>query len=86
MAPDGSADVIIAVDPFSKWVEVGKLPVLDSAHTSAWLHAEVVCRYGLPSAIRSDQGREFLGAFSRYLKLHGVLHLPIITKNPRANG
>lgn len=38
VAPDGSADVIIAVDPFSKWVEIGRLPVLNSHHTAEWFH------------------------------------------------
>lgn len=85
-APDGSTDVILAVDPFTKWVEVGPLPNLDSHHTAEWFHREISCRYGLPAAVRSDQGREFLGRFQKYLTQNGITHLPIITRNPRANG
>ena len=60
-APDGATDVILAVDPFTKWVEVGTVPSLNSHEVAEWFHREVVCRYGVPARVRTDQGREYLG-------------------------
>ena len=60
-APDGATDVILAVDPFSKWVEIGTVPTLNSHEVAEWFHREVVCRYGVPARVRTDQGREYRG-------------------------
>ncbi len=53
-APDGATDVILAVDPFSKWVEIGTVPTLNSHEVAEWFHREVVCRYGVPARVRTD--------------------------------
>ena len=37
-APDGATDVLVAVDPFSKWVEIGTVRTLNSHETAEWLH------------------------------------------------
>ncbi len=63
MAPDGAEDVIVAVDPYSKWVELGRLPKLNSHETAQFFHSEIVCRYGVPRAVRSDRGTEYAGRF-----------------------
>ena len=60
-APDGATDVILAVDPFTKWVEVGTVPSLNSHEVAEWFPREVVCWYGVPARVRTDQGREYLG-------------------------
>ena len=36
--------------------------------------------------VRSDQGIEYRGKFHDYLVALGVVHRPIATMNPRANG
>ena len=65
---DGADSVIVAVDPFSKWVEAKVVANLQSSTTMTFLHEEIVCRYGLPQSIRRDQGPEFEGRFSDYCK------------------
>ena len=85
-APDGSTSILVCVDVTTKWAEVGTIPVLDSHHTAQWFHANVVCRYGVPQLVRSDQGTEYQGDFHNYLLSLGVCHRPIATMNPRANG
>ena len=71
---------------FCKWPELGKVVRLDSGEVTRWFHCNIVCRYGLPAMVRTDQGQEFSGEFSAYLKAHGILHRRISTQNPRANG
>lgn len=85
-APNGGTDVIVCVDPFSKWVELAVLPELDSTNTATWFFDEIICRYGVPTIVRSDQGREYWGDFHSMLVRLGVKHRPIATMWPRANG
>lgn len=85
-APDGAQDVIVGVDPFTRWVEIGKLPHLTSHETAVWFHEAIVCRYGMPALVRTDRGPEYRGAFDRYLRENGVAHRLISTSHPRANG
>jgi hypothetical protein len=53
-APDGSTSIIVSVDATTKWVEIGTIPVLDSHHTTQWVHDHIICRFGVPDVIRSD--------------------------------
>jgi hypothetical protein len=46
--PDGSRHVIIAIDPFSKWIEGAVVPDLKAATITTWFHENVVCRFGMP--------------------------------------
>ena len=70
--PGGSTDIIIAVDPFMCWLELGKLLLLNSHETTTWVHLETICCYGLPKVVRSDRGPEGCGDFDCYLALNGV--------------
>ena len=85
-APDGAHDIIVAVDTFTKWVELGTVTRLDSTHVTQWFHANIVCRYGLPGLVRTDGGAEYKGEFRAYLRDAGVHHRMISSRNPRANG
>ena len=60
-APDGSTTVVVVVDVFTKWIELRALPHLNSFYTTQFFHEEVVCRYGVPAAIRCDGGMEYRG-------------------------
>ena len=53
----GNRYVLIMVDCFSRWTEACPLPD-KTAHSVADAFF-VVCRFGMPSVIHSDQGREF---------------------------
>ena len=45
---------------FSKWVEAFSLAKTDSTTLAAVLTEEIVCRFGVPEAIHSDQGPNFV--------------------------
>lgn len=51
-----------------------------------WFHETIVCRYGVPVVVRSDNGKEFQGDFKLYLQSMGVHHSQVLSYNPRANG
>ena len=66
---------------FCKWPELGKVVRLDSREVTHWFHCNIVCHYGLPAMVRTNQGQEFSEQFSTYLKDHGILHWCISTQN-----
>ena len=85
-SPSGARDVIVAICVFCKWVELGLLKDLSSASVRDWFHENIVCRYGVPAAVRCDRGAEFRGEFESYCKRNGIQIRRIATRNPRANG
>jgi hypothetical protein len=82
----GETICIVAVCPFSKFVLADPLPDKSSATTSRWFHSRVVCFFGVPYAVRVDQGTEFRGRFSQYCEGMGIHIMAVYTAHPQANG
>ncbi len=51
-----------------------------------WFHHRVVCFFGVPLAVRVDQGTEFKGEFQKYCQRLGVHIMVVYTAHPQANG
>ena len=47
---------LFITDLFTKWTEAFPLKVTDSETLAKILVNEVICRYGVPSSLHSDQG------------------------------
>lgn len=58
-APGGYQFLVVAIDYFSKWIEVEPLASITSRVIAKFLWKQVVCRYGIPYAVVSDNGRQF---------------------------
>ena len=52
----GHKYILVITDLFSKWVEAFPLHVTDSETLAKVLVDEIVCRYGVPVCLHSDQG------------------------------
>ena len=61
---DGNQYLVVAVDPFSKWVEAEPMQSKHAWRTADFLW-RLVARWGKPLWIRSDNGMEFRGSFAR---------------------
>jgi len=48
--------IVVITDLFSKWVEAFPIKLTDSETLAQILVDEVICRYGVPSYLHSDQG------------------------------
>ena len=57
--PDGSQNILVAIDPFTRWMEIGRIPHLNSHEAIVWFYENITCRYWLPYMVRSDRGTEF---------------------------
>ncbi|XP_073138218.1 uncharacterized protein [Henckelia pumila] len=53
--------LLVAVDYFSKWVEAEPLAKITEAEVMKFLWKIIVCRFGLPRKLVSDNGRQFQG-------------------------
>jgi len=52
----GNRYIVVITDLFSKWVEAFSVKSTDSETLATLLIDEVICRYGVPSYLHSDQG------------------------------
>ena len=66
-APDGGTYIFVAIDPFTRWVEIGRSAALTSFHVAEWFHKQVFRRYGTPYSVRTDKGTKYQGKFDKYL-------------------
>ncbi|XP_075480490.1 uncharacterized protein LOC142521149 [Primulina tabacum] len=53
--------LLVAVDYFSKWVEAEPLAKITEQEVLKFLWKNIVCRFGVPRRIISDNGRQFQG-------------------------
>ena len=83
---DGMRWAAVAVDVYTKWVEVALLPSKHAFVTARWFYNEVISRWGRPCFVRSDNGTEWMAEFTGALKRLGVVRRPITVGNKRANG
>jgi hypothetical protein len=58
---NGNVYLIVAVDTLTKWCEAGLLPSKHAFRTTEWLYESILCRWGRPVFIRTDNGSEWAG-------------------------
>jgi transposase InsO family protein len=51
--------VIVAIDYFTKWVEAEPLAKITEANTMSFIWKNIVCRFGIPASIVTDNGKQF---------------------------
>ena len=65
-ASNGLEFILVAIDYFTKWVEVALYKVLNSKKVAQFIQTNIICRYGVPHdnvphEIISDNGLHFKG-------------------------
>ena len=58
---------MVMIEHFSKWVEVVVIPSRESGETVRMFRQYVLCRYGAPAEVLTDQGTQFRGEFQETL-------------------
>ncbi|KAH9802826.1 Ribonuclease H [Citrus sinensis] len=78
---------IVAIDYFTKWVEVGVLSQITERKTTDFIWKNIICRYGIPYAIITDNGRQFDNSnFREFCRNLGVDLKFCTPAHPQANG
>ena len=86
-ASDGSTCILVAVDYFTKWAEAYALPNEEAATCMTALYQNFFSRFGLPTQLHSDQGRNFeSNLVSELTKLTGIRRTRTTPFHPRSDG
>ena len=84
---DGSNCLLVAVDYFTKWVEAYPLANEEAATCMTALYNNFFSRFGLPSQLHSDQGRNFESKLVTELtKITGIRKTRTTPFHPRSDG
>ncbi|CAL9031392.1 unnamed protein product [Prunus brigantina] len=78
---------VVAVDYFTKWAEAEALATITAARIETFVWQNIVCRFGIPNIIVTDNGRQFDNAkfkqFCSNLKIKLCFASPA---HPQSNG
>ncbi|PKA65663.1 hypothetical protein AXF42_Ash013077 [Apostasia shenzhenica] len=79
--------VLVAVDYFTKWIEAKPLAQPTAQNVENFLWANIVCRYGVPMVIITDNGTPFANQLIRNFCGKYQINLKYVTDNdtPFAN-
>jgi transposase-like protein len=71
---DGNMYVSVTIDHYSKWCEAR--PVRDHDVTTAirFLKKEIICKFGVPKFILTDNGGVLMVEFDLMCKKYGITH------------
>jgi ribosomal protein L37AE/L43A len=81
----GNRYVVVMIEHFSKWIELVPIPEKTSHHTAAALRG-VLCRYGAPAEVLTDQGEKFQGEFAELLTKLLIDHRLTSRHHPQSDG
>ena len=83
---DGNCYLLVALNPFLKWVEIHTVPSLHSWRVAKFLYDDLVACWGKLCYVQTDNGAEFAGSFAWLCKGLGIVHHQITIGNSKANG
>jgi transposase InsO family protein len=73
-APGGFTHLMVAIDKFSKWVEVRPITNL-RAEQAVTFFTDIVHRFGVPNSIITDNGSQFTGR--KFLEFRDKFHIRV---------
>jgi transposase InsO family protein len=85
-APGGFTHLLVAINKFSKWVEVRPIMNL-RAEQAVTFFTDIIYRFGVPNSIITDNGSQFTGR--KFLEICDKLHIRIdwaAVALPQTNG
>jgi len=79
--------LIVVVDYFTKWIEAKPLTTITAQQVQQFVWKDIICRYGVPHTIITDNGRQFIdiGLAKFYIGL-GIKHITSSVEHPQTNG
>ncbi|VFQ92735.1 unnamed protein product [Cuscuta campestris] len=79
--------IVVEIDYFTKWVEAEPLAGITGRQMIDFVGTNILCRFGVPRQIISDNGTQFEEAeFQDFLKTWGIQHTKVSVAYPQANG
>ncbi|GJU76055.1 reverse transcriptase domain-containing protein [Tanacetum coccineum] len=88
--PEGPGKVkflIVAIDYFTKWIEAKAVATITGNQVKKFVWDSIVCRFGLPGEIISDNGKQFRdNPFKDWCEKLCICQCFASVKHPQANG
>jgi transposase InsO family protein len=85
-APGGFSHLLVAIDKFSKWIEVRPLTSIRSEQAVAFF-TNIIHRFGVPNSIITDNGTQFTGKkFLDFCEDHHIRVDWAVIAHPMTNG
>nr|GEX67298.1 reverse transcriptase domain-containing protein [Tanacetum cinerariifolium] len=79
--------LIVAIDYFTKWIEAKPVATITGAHIKKFIWDNIVCRFGLPGEIISDNEKQFRdNPFKDWCEKLRICQCFASVKHPQANG
>ncbi|KAJ0625031.1 putative nucleotidyltransferase, Ribonuclease H [Helianthus annuus] len=79
--------LLVAIDYFSKWPEVKPLAKITGKQVIDFVWENIICRYGLPGVIVTDNGKQFAEKpFSLWCKEYRINQIFSLVAYPQSNG
>ncbi|KAL5549671.1 hypothetical protein UlMin_004902 [Ulmus minor] len=77
----------VAIDYYTKWVEAEPLQEITEARTTGFIWRNIICRFGIPHSLVSDNGTQFDSAGLKKLCLDLGIHKHFSSvAHPQSNG
>jgi hypothetical protein len=82
----GNRYLLVAIDHYSKWCEAKVVADHGAKTAASFLEDDVICRYGVPKFILTDNGGEWAAEFDNMCKDYGIQHQHTAPQWPQCNG
>jgi hypothetical protein len=78
--------ILVAIDHYSKWCEAKAVANHSAKIASRFLENDIICRYGIPKFVLTDNGGEWAVEFEIMCKNYGIQHQRTAPQWPQCNG
>uniref|UniRef100_A0A2N9J111 RNA-directed DNA polymerase n=1 Tax=Fagus sylvatica TaxID=28930 RepID=A0A2N9J111_FAGSY len=79
--------LVVAIDYFTKWVEAEPLAIISEKNVKSFVWKAVICRFGIPRVLISDNGKQFdNGPFREMCNQLNIKNHYSSPRHPQANG
>ena len=78
--------ILVAIDYFTKWVEADSYAELDAKAVARFLKKNIICRFGVPHEIVSDNGTHFEGEANEVMEEYRIQRHKSSPYHPHTNG
>jgi hypothetical protein len=82
----GNRYILVAIDHYLKWCEAKAVADHEAKTAARFLEDEVICRYGVPKFVLTDNGGEWATEFDAMCKDYGIHHQHTAPQWPQCNG
>ena len=79
--------LIVVVDYFTKWIEAKPLATITTQQVQQFVWKDIICRYGVPHTIITDNGRQFIDKeLAKFYTSLGIKHTTSSVEHPQTTG